>query len=309
MNQALRIGNCDAPALMRPGRLTGGGLSITFEPMTSRNKASAAAAEEVCRRLIRILDDYNHLQANMAEMENMFLTHVILPSLQLRDSVRRRESLEEQYKEIKEKIGSGYYSSPAEIEEEVRRILKHSEIESGRKSLEEAEEELLQRGPTSGLAAVDRDFDPGEVEKARIIREFKRTVIPRVHSDTSDAPFEEFQTVYAAYKNRDYLLMKAFIIRYQKDLVPRPGESADSFARRAAKHARECSEVLEKVEQRMANLRKNMTALELEEQEKVILQIRNQHKEIQRAIYEEAEKIVRFQKMLGDLIKTPYTVH
>ena len=176
---------------------------------------------------------------------------------------------------------------------------------SGRLTLEG----LFHKGPTSGLAAVDRDFDPDESEKGRIIRQFKRTVIPRIHSDTSDAPFEEFQTVYSAYKNRDYLMMKAFIIRYQKELVPRPGESADSFAKRAARRARECSEVLEKVEQRMANLRKDMTALELEEQEKVILQIKNQHREIQRATYEEAEKILRFQRLLGDLIKVPYTVH
>jgi len=277
--------------------------------MPDKNHAITAEAERVRQRLIEVLADYNHLQANMAEMENMFLTHVILPSLQLRDTVRRRESLEEEYKQIKENIAGGYYSSPAEIEEAVRRILKHSEIESGRQSLEEAEEELFHKGPTSGLAAVDRDFDPDESEKGKIIREFKRTVIPRIHSDTSDAPFEEFQTVYSAYKNRDYLMMKAFIIRYQKELVPRPGESADSFAKRAARRARECSEVLEKVEQRMANLRKDMTALELEEQEKVILQIKNQHREIQRATYEEAEKILRFQRLLGDLIKVPYTVH
>ena len=268
-----------------------------------------AEAEKVRRRLIKVLAEYNHLQANMAEMENMFLTHVILPSLQLRDTVRRREFLEEEYKRIKERIGDDYYSSLAEIEEDVRRVLKNSELESSRKSLEEAEEELFHKGPTSGLEVADRDFDPDEREKDRIIREFKRAVIPRIHSDTSDTPFEEFQTVYSAYKKKDYLMMKAFIVQYRGELAPKPGENADSFARRAAKQAREYREVMEKVEQRMANLKKNMTALELEEQEKVLLQIKIQHREIQRAIYEEAEKILRLQKMLGDLITTPYLIH
>jgi len=268
-----------------------------------------AEAERVRLRLIKVLADYNHLQANMAEMENMFLTHVILPSLQLRETARRREILEEEYKQIRERIRDDYYSSAAEIEEDVRRVLKDSDLESSRKSLEEAEEELLHKGPTSSLEAVARDFDPDEREKDRIIRKFRRTVIPRIHSDTSNTPFEEFQTVYSAYKNKDYLMMKAFIIQYRGKLAPNPGENANAFARRAAKQERECREVLELVEQRTARLKTNMTALELEKQDKVILQIKNQHREIQRAIYEEAEKILRFHKMLGDLIKTPYVVH
>lgn len=284
-------------------------LSVTFDPIGNMNMGNEAEAEKVRLRLIKVLADYNHLQANMAEMENMFLTHVILPSLQLRDTVRRREFLEEEYQQIKERIRDDYFSSPAEIEEYVRRTLKNSDLESSRKSLEEAEEELFHKGPTSGLEVADRDFDPDEREKDRIIRKFKRTVIPRIHSDTSDTPFEEFQTVYSAYKNKDYLMMKAFIIQYRGKLAPKPGEDADAFAKRAAKQLREYREVLEKVEQRMAKLKTNMTALELEKQDKVILQIKNQHREIQRAIYEEAEKILRLQKMLGDLVKTPYLIH
>lgn len=61
-------------------------------------------AEKIRSRLIRVLGDYNRLQANMAEMENMFLTHVLMPSYQLRDTVRRREFLEEEYKRIRERI-------------------------------------------------------------------------------------------------------------------------------------------------------------------------------------------------------------
>jgi len=276
--------------------------------MGKTKKAEPGDTEKVRRRLIEVLADYNRLQANMAEMENMFLTHVLMPSFQLRDTVRRREFLEEEYKRIRDRIRDNYYSSSAEVEEDVRSVLRKSTLESSQKSLEEAEE-LLPKGPTAGLEVVDHDFVPDDREKDRIIREFKRTVIPRIHADTSDTPFEEYQTVYSAYKKRDYLMMKAFIIQYQGEILPKPGESAESFAKRAEKQVRESGEVLEKLEQRMADLRQNMTALELEEQEKVILQIRNQNKEILRAIYEEAEKILRFQKMLGDFIKTPYIVH
>jgi hypothetical protein len=272
--------------------------------MGKRRNMEKADAEMIRRRVIEVLSDYNRLQANMAEMENMFLTHVLRPSYQLRDTVRRRGFLEEEFKRIRERVRDGYYSSSAEVEEDVRSVLKKSDLESSQKSLEEAED-LLLKGPTAGLEVVDHDFAPDEREKDRIIREFKRTVIPRIHADTSAAPFEEFQTVYSAYKKKDYLMMKAFIIQYQGDLAPKPGESPGSFAKRAEKQAREFGEVLEKLEQRMADLKQNMTALELEEQEKVILQIRNQNKEILRAVYEEAEKILRIQKMLDDLIKTP----
>jgi uncharacterized protein (UPF0335 family) len=276
--------------------------------MGKTKKTEPADAAKVRRRLIEVLADYNRLQANMAEMENMFLTHVLMPSYQLRDTVRRRELLEEEYKRIRERIKDNYYSSSAEVEEDVRNVLRRSTLESSQKSLEEAEE-LVPKGPTAGLEVVDHDFAPDDREKDRIIREFKRTVIPRIHADTSDTPFEEYQTVYAAYKKRDYLMMKAFIIQYQGEIVPKPGEGAESFAKRAEKLVRESGEVLEKLEQRLADLKQNMTALELEEQEKVILQIRNQNKEILRAIYEEAEKILRLQKMLEELIKTPYMVH
>ena len=259
--------------------------------------------------LVKSLADYGRLQANMAEMENMFLTHVLMPSFQLRETSRRREFLEAEYSRIKDRIRDGLYSSAAEVEEDVREVLEKSDLEFGRKALEEAENNLLGRAPTSGLETVDRDFRPSEREKDRIVREFKRIVIPRVHSDTSDAPFEEFQTVYSAYKKRDYLLMKAFIIQYQGDPNPRPGEKADQFARRAEKMALESRDILEGLEKRIAGLRQNMSDLELEEQDRVILQLKNQNKEILRAVYEEAEKVLRLQKMLAELIKNPYTVH
>jgi len=72
--------------------------------MGKTKKGNSVDAEKIRSRLIRVLGDYNRLQANMAEMENMFLTHVLMPSYQLRDTVRRREFLEEEYKRIRERI-------------------------------------------------------------------------------------------------------------------------------------------------------------------------------------------------------------
>ncbi len=259
--------------------------------------------------LLKALAEYNRLQANMGEMENMFLTHVLLPGYQLRETTQRREFFEAEFERIKERIKEGYYSSSSEVGEDVREVLKKSDLESGRKVLEEAEDDLLRQAPTSGLEIVDHDFQPSDREKDLIIGEFKRTVVPRIHADTSDTPFEEFQAVFSAYKKRDYLLMRAFIIQYQGDPEPKQGESAKAFAERAEKKAHEFRLVLEHLKTRIAGLRRQMSDLELEEQDRVMNQLKDQNKEILRAIYGEAEKVVRLRKMLEDLIKNPYTVH
>jgi hypothetical protein len=267
----------------------------------------AAGAAEARHRLVGLLTDYNRLQSSMAAMENIFFTHVVMPSYQLREAVRRREFLEAEYGRISGKINECGYAGRSEVEEDVRAVLNKADVEFSQKSLDEAD--LVPRGPTAGLPVVDHDFEPDEMERQRIVREFKRTVIPRVHADTSEAPFEEVQTVYAAYKKKDYLLLKAFIISYRGDLVREAGEAAEAFAGRAEKQARETREVLEKLERRTADLKRNMTALELEQQEKVVLQVKRQHQEILRAIYEEAEKISRLQELLDDLARAPFLVH
>jgi hypothetical protein len=277
--------------------------------MGKTRKPSALDPAGTRVKLVGLLTDYLRLQANMTEMENMFLTHVLMPGYQLRETTRRCEFLEGEYTRIKDRIRDGYYSSPAEVEEDVREVLKRSDLEFSRKAVEEAEDDLLRQAPATGWEMVDHDFNPDDKEKDRILREFKRAVIPRIHADTSAAPFEEFQMVYSAYKKKDYLLMKAFIIRYQGDPEPGPGESAEDFAGRTENLARESRHVLESLERRMAGLRQHMSDLELEKQDKVILQLKNQNKEILRSIYEQAEKVLRLQKMLEELIKSPYLVH
>ena len=67
--------------------------------------------------------------------------------------------------------------------------------------------------------------------------------------------------------------------------------------------------VLEKLMARLDGLKKNMTTQELENQDLVLRQIKSQNREIQRAIYKEAEELLRLQNLLEGLIKTGLTVH
>ncbi|MGE5740992.1 MAG: hypothetical protein ACM32H_03050, partial [Candidatus Aminicenantes bacterium RBG_16_66_30] len=165
------------------------------------------------------------------------------------------------------------------------------------------------RNPAAGLDPGDQDLDLTDEEKALITGEFKRTVIPRVHADTSDAPFEEFNAVLDAYKKKDFLLMKAFVIRHAPELVRAEGEPMDDFVARVVRGAAGDRKVFEKLTARVDGLKKNMTAQELDNQDEVLRQIKSQNREIQRAIYKEAEELVRLQNLLEGLIKTGLTVH
>ena len=179
---------------------------------------------------------------------------------------------------------------------------------SGRE-LTDKDEETVSRSPLAGLDPGDQDLDLTEEEKASITGEFKRTVILKVHADTSDAPFEEFNSVVSAYKKKDFLLMKAFIIRYSDEIARAESESEEDFVERIVRSTTADRDVLEKLTARIDNLKRNMTRQELESQDGVLRQLKNQNREIQKAIYREAEELIRVQNLLQDLINTGFTVH
>jgi hypothetical protein len=83
----------------------------------------------------------------------------------------------------------------------------------------------------------------------------------------------------------------------------------DDFAERVVRHTAGDRTVLEKLTARINGLKRNITAQELENQDEVLRQIKSQNREIQKAIYTEAEELLRLQKLLEELIKTGFTVH
>jgi hypothetical protein len=266
-------------------------------------------ARDVRRRVTELLDEYTRLAARMSEFENAFMSYVLLPGYHLQMAVKKREFLEKEYARIRDNIQWNAYSSTEEIAQDVRQAISHAEVDFSGRELADKAEETSSQSPVAGLDPGGQDLDLTEEEKASITGEFKRSVIPKVHADTSDAPFEEFNSVLDAYKKKDFLLMKAFIIRYGDECVRGEGESEEDFVARIARSTAGDRKVLDKLAARIDGLKRNMTDKELENQDDVLTQLKNQNREIQKAIYKEAEELLRIQNLLEGLVKTGITVH
>jgi hypothetical protein len=277
--------------------------------MGDKEPSAVAKAKEVRRRIAQVLDEYTRLAARMSEFENAFMTYVLVPGYHLQTAVKKREFLESEYRRIRENVQKNAYSSTADIVRDVRQAVSHAETDFSGRDLPDRDHETVSRSPAAGLDPGDQDLDLTEEEKALITGEFKRTVLPKVHADTSDAPFEEFNSVLDAYRKKDFLLMKAFVIRYADELVRAEGEPLEDFVERVVRRAAGDRKVLEKLTARIDGLKRNMTAQELENQDEVLRQIKGQSREIQKAIYKEAEELLRIQSLLEGLIKTGLTVH
>ncbi len=277
--------------------------------MGDKEPSAVTKAKEVRRRIVLLLDEYTRLAARMSEFENAFTIYVLLPGYHLQTAVKKREFLEGEYRRIRENIQKNAYSSTAEIVRDVRQAVGHAEVEFSGRDLTDRDSESVSRNPAAGLDRGDQDLDLTDEDKASITGEFKRTVIPRVHADTSDAPFEEFHAVLDAYKKRDFLLMRAFVIRYSDEIARAEGESEEDLVERVVRGTTGDGEVLRKLTARIDGLKRNMTAQELEDQDEVLRQIKSQSREIQKAIYREAEELLGLHNLLEGLIKTDPTVH
>ena len=253
-------------------------------------------------QIINILDDYNQLLSRMSEYENMFLTHVIFPGYQLQVTIQKRKSLEREYKRIQKLIKSKLYSDSEQLRADIRQIITEAEVAFAYEEGEHAEvqENLKAKSPTAGLEFADSDTAIDEQQKEEIIKEFKRVVIPKVHSDTSDTPFEVFNNVYTAYKKKDYLLMEAFTIQYRGEV-----NANNRFNLQTLKtYSQEYRSVWDRLEKRVKKLKWDLVIKELENPEVVQKQIKRQNKEIRKAIYEESERILHVINQLENLAQT-----
>jgi len=258
-------------------------------------------------RIVSVLKNYIQISSQVCEFENMFLSYVLLPGFQLHQTVQKRKYLEREYNRIREAINRDIYSNAEEIVKDIRQTLKHAEIAYAYKESDHADESenLKSMSPTGGIEPFQTEVSISEKEKTKIIKEFKRTVLPRVHSDTSDAPFEVFQTVYEVYKKRDYLLMQGFIIQYRGELHHN-SQDVIAFMELLHEYSVEYSNVLERIEQRLEHLEEDATIKKLENPDEVRIQMKKQNKEIRKAVYDEAEQILHIRNCLEELIRMDF---
>ena len=259
-------------------------------------------------RVIKMAAEVEELSGRMADVESLFFNHVLIPGMQLRQAVRKREFLEQQAQRIREKISRLAYPDAAAAREDVERTLREAADLEARGLGEDAGEES---GPSirveGGRPDEDDEWSPAEKEK--INRQFRKTVIPRVHADTSSTPFEVFQKVYGAYKRQDFLMMKAYIIQYRGDIVRGDCEAFEIFAERCLEAESDCLRALAGLERRQARLRARLTDREVERRDELLRDLRTQSREILEALTREAEEIVRLQRLIEDLADKPFTIH
>ena len=255
---------------------------------------------ELRSRILVELDEYNGFSSRANELEEMFLTFVVMPGSQLRAVSQRRKFLEREYNRIRKAIEQGAYEGPEELEHDIRQTLMHTEVAEDYDS-DQTDESLKAMRPGIAMETIEADDVIDDVQKQELVKEFKRIVMPQVHPDTSDTPFEIFDVVYKAYERRDYLLMEAFIIKYRGDIVRSNEDDPLSFFDLVSTYSVQYSSVLERLRKRLEKLKRDIDFQDIENPQRVKQRMERQNREIRKAIYDESEKIIYLRSCLEDL--------
>jgi hypothetical protein len=244
------------------------------------------ATNEVRARVVRALEEYIELSDRMRRLEDTFSIHVLHTAARLHETIGHRRRLESEYERIRARIDSSGYASAAELADDVRSVLTTTETEypdAGAGAAGQPLDEVVVAAPDEGFDAASRE---------RIVREFKRIVLPNVHADTSDAPYAIFDVAYSAYKTRDYTIMDAFVIRF------RTVTAEDERTRLPDYLAAE-----RRLDRRLRELRRDATYEELHDAETARQRMLRQNDEFRRAIDEEAERLEAVRTRLQALLR------
>jgi hypothetical protein len=256
----------------------------------------------------KTLSEFNHWHMQIRNSEKLFLVNILRPGFTLKQAIRQREFLEQEYARILSGIERYQYASDDVLNEDIRRVLNHGKtaFEADEESLKDeliAERNNQLIPENYGLEEMEEEFN-----KDQLIRDFKLTVLPAIHPDTSDTPEKIFRTVYEVFERKDYLLMEAYIVEYSDEATLEPDqdvlEAQDKLEVQASLYHR----LFERLKRRMAFLKKELTPQELDDPEKLKSNLQVQKLEIQKRIQSETEKIFTIiEKIVG--LKQYYLNH
>ncbi|MEO3751678.1 hypothetical protein [Streptomyces sp. B6B3] len=261
--------------------------------MGGAGRDAAGGANEVRGRVVRMLGDYVALALRQRAFEELFRVRVLHAGYQLREVVEERRRLAAECDRIRAGIARGAYRDAAEVAADARRALVPPPgPDAGADADPDADPDAA---PAPGAATFGRPADDAGLDEStrrRILREFRRIVLPGVHADTSDAPFEAFDAAHAAYRVRDYVLMESFVIRHRGELGR--AEAADRLAEYRAAAGR--------LRHRLGLLRAECSPAELADDGGVRRRIEERSREIGRAIDAESEQVLRLRGYLTTLV-------
>ncbi len=253
-------------------------------------------------QIITSLDEYMHLQEQMRRIEVQFMVNIVRPGYHLKKAIRQREYLEHEYDRIYKKILRAGYGDPLELEQEIRRVISAGKVEEEAQSYEEHEEQNQEENLSLTYPWIDIDDLVDEINKAELIKEFKRVVLPAVHPDTSSTPGGVFETVYDVYKKGDTLLMEAYIIEYRGEITDQqdtdPLEDMDNTSKLLNRYQR----VAVCIERRVARVKEEISTQELDHPEKVQDNMQIQRQEIIKRIQHESEQILYWREQIEGLV-------
>lgn len=266
-------------------------------PRFETTAALVQATNEVRERVVRALAEYLDLSARMREFEDTFSAQVLQAAQQLHEIIEQRKRLEAECERIRSRIDRGGYDSAEEVEDDVRAVLTdHAD----------------QSDVTSSTAFPDaEEEEPGEADdgldeatRKRIIRDFKRIVLPAVHADTSDTSFSAFEAAHSAYKARDHVVMEAFVIRYRGEIAASDEDGRAVSQDEAAASLSEYRAGAQRLDERLRAVRQHITDGELNAPEHTRLRMEQRNEQIRQAIDEEAELLIELRRRLQALVNS-----
>ena len=197
-------------------------LEKAEQSITNQNNKILDEIYQLRNNIRKTLSEFNHWRLQMRNSEKLFLSNILRPGYVLKQAIRQRKFLEQEYNRILAGIERYQYTSLEVLNEDIRQVLNHGEtaFEADEESLKDeiiAEEKNRRIPENFGLEEMEETFN-----KDQLIRDFKRTVLPAIHPDTSDTPEEVFRTVYEVFERKDYLLMEAYVVEYSDEATIEP---------------------------------------------------------------------------------------
>lgn len=263
-------------------------------------------AEDVNRTrdaIVSTLAQYNHWREQMRQIELLFLVNIIRPGQYLKQAIQQRENLEREHERIHKRIQFEGYASLQELEADIRHVLVAIEPIIDPEFDQLDDEPIKEDISPKILTELGVDDLVEVISKEELIKKFKRVVLPKVHPDTSDTSPEIFKTVYDVYKNRDYLLMEAYVVEYDGEIQPEedadPLESMDQVIKIQKNYRR----LSTRLNRRIERLKQELTSQEVEDPGKIQEDFRRQRQEIIAQIRVEAEKILYWREKIEALVQ------
>ncbi|WP_181785955.1 hypothetical protein [Streptomyces phytophilus] len=253
------------------------------------------ATNDVREQVVRGLAEYVGLAARMREFEDAFSAQVLHAAQQLHEVIGRRKHLEAELERIRSRIDRGGYGSADEIEDDVRAVL-----DAARADAEAADADAASPGEAEEPADATGD-GLDEAARKRILRDFKRIVLPSVHADTSDTSFSDFDIAYSAYKARDFVLMEALVVQYRGPVGAAEDDGRTVTREEAEARLREYRAAARRLEDRLRALRREITQDERDHPEQTRQRMRERNEQIRRSIDAEAERVLLLRRRLETL--------